>query len=147
MYVQLAPFFGWAATLVVCGLAWTRGSPAERWGSLIVLIGSIASIPIQFLLPEQARSVVSLLCEGLYGLSFLMLALRYASPWLGGAMLLQAIQFSLHAYYIVGDIPHDQTYRVVNNLNSAGVLICILFGIFASWRRQVRIEDKARAAK
>ena len=147
MHVQLAPFFGWAATLVVCGLAWTRGSPAERWGSVIVLIGSIVSIPIQFLLPEPSQAVVSLLCEGLYGLSFLMLALRYASPWLGGAMLLQAIQFSLHAYYIVGDLPHDQTYRIVNNLNSAGVLICILFGIFASWRRQARIQAKLRAAK
>ena len=50
---------------------------------------------------------------------------------------LQAIQFSLHAYYIVGDLPHDDTYRIVNNLNSAGVLVCILFGVVASWRKQL----------
>jgi hypothetical protein len=53
-------------------------------------------------------------------------------------MLLQAIQFGLHAYYIVGELPHDRTYGLVNNLNSIGVLLCILFGIFASWRKQAR---------
>jgi hypothetical protein len=138
MHIQLAPFLGWTATLVVCGLAWTRGAAAERWGSLIVLAGSIVYLLILLFLPPASQPIVNLLCEGLYGLSFLMLALRYASPWLGGAMLLQAIQFSLHAYYIVGELPHDRTYGLVNNLNSIGVLICILFGIFATWRRQAR---------
>lgn len=136
MHVSLAPLLGWTATLVVCGLAWIRGGPAEKWGAAIVLGGSIASLLIQILLPARVEAVALLLLEGLYGLSFLMLALRYASPWLGGAMLLQAIQFSLHAYYIVGERPHDLTYGVVNNLNSAGVLICILFGIFVSGRRR-----------
>lgn len=136
MHVSLAPLLGWTATLVVCGLAWVRGGPAERWGAAIVLGGSIASLVIQILLPAKIEAIALLLLEGLYGLSFLLLALRYTSPWLGGAMLLQAIQFSLHAYYIVGERPHDLTYGVVNNLNSAGVLICILFGIFTSRRRR-----------
>ena len=139
MHIQLAPLLGWTATLVVCGLAWTRGAAAERWGSLIVLAGSVAYALIEMFLPPASQSVVNLLCEGLYGLSFLMLALRYASPWLGGAMLLQAIQFSLHAYYIVGERPHDRTYGLVNNLNSIGVLICILLGIVMTWRKQARV--------
>jgi hypothetical protein len=138
MHTQFAPFLGMAATLVVCGLAWIRGSMAERWGAIIVIAGSIVSLLIQLILPKDARALASLLCEGVYGFAFLALALRYASPWLGGAMLLQAIQFSLHAYYIVGELPHDDTYRIVNNLNSAGVLICILLGIFAAWRRRAR---------
>jgi hypothetical protein len=138
MHTSIAPFLGMAATFMVCGLAWMRGSSAERWGCVIVLVGSAVSLLIQLLLPPGLRSVVALLCEGVYGLSFLLLALRYTSPWLGGAMLLQAIQFSLHAYYIIGERPHDNTYSLVNNLNSAGVLICILLGIAASWRRRVR---------
>ncbi|MBO9708183.1 MAG: hypothetical protein J7521_08225 [Caulobacter sp.] len=138
MTFQLAPFLGMAATLLVCGLAFVRGSAAERWGAVIVIGGSIVSLLIQLLLPKSVQGVVSLLCEGVYGFCFLMLALRYASPWLGGAMLLQAIQFSLHAYYIVGEKAHDQTYRIVNNLNSVGVLICILFGIVATWRKRAQ---------
>jgi hypothetical protein len=137
MHIQLAPFLGWTATLVVCGLAWIRGGAAERWGSLIVLAGSIAYALIELFLPPASQSVVNLLCEGVYGFAFLMLALRYASPWLGGAMLLQAIQFSLHAYYIVGERPHDRTYGLINNLNSVGVLICILLGILMTWRKQL----------
>jgi hypothetical protein len=139
MTFQLAPFLGMAATLLVCGLAFVRGGAAERWGAVIVIGGSIVSLLIQLVLPKSSQGVVSLLCEGIYGFSFLMLALRYASPWLGGAMLLQAIQFSLHAYYIVGELPHDQTYRIVNNLNSVGVLICILFGIVATWRKRSQV--------
>lgn len=142
MHIAIAPLLGWTATLLVCGLAWARGGPAERWGAVIVLGGAIASLLIQVLLSARLEALALLALEGLYGLSFLLLALRYASPWLGGAMLLQAIQFSLHAYYIVGEKPHDVTYGVVNNLNSAGVLICILFGIAVSWRRQVRAQAR-----
>ena len=141
MHVQIAPFLGWTATLVVCGLAWFRGATPERLGSLMVLAGTIVYSLIVLFLPPSTQPLVNLLCDGLYGLGFLMLALRYASPWLGGAMLLQAIQFSLHAFYIVAERPHDRTYGLVNNLNSAGVLICILLGIAVAWRR------RARAAK
>lgn len=136
MHIQFALVLGWTATLTVCALAWARGGPAERWGSLIVLAGSIVYSLIKLFLPPGSQPVVSLLCEGLYGFSFLLLALRYTSPWLGGAMLFQAIQFALHAYYIVGERPHDPTYGLVNNLNSIGVLICILLGIAAAWRRR-----------
>jgi hypothetical protein len=142
MNTYVALFLGWTATLLVCSLAWLRGGAAERWGAVIILVGAVVSLLVQLLLPARPQATVSLFCEGLYGFSFLLLALRYASPWLGGAMLLQAIQFSLHAYYLVGDRPHDLTYRVVNNLNSAGVLICILFGIAVSWRRQTRAQAR-----
>jgi hypothetical protein len=138
MHIQFALLLGWVATLTVCGLAWARGAAAERWGAFIVLVGTVVYPLIQLFLPPASQSVVYLLCEGIYGFSFLMLALRYASPWLGGAMLLQAIQFSLHAYYIIGERPHDRTYGLVNNLNSGGVLICILLGIAVTWRRRAR---------
>ena len=49
--------------------------------------------------------------------TLLMLVVRYASLWLGAAMLLQAVQFSLHAYYLVTDRPHDLIHAWVNNLD------------------------------
>ena len=70
------------------------------------------------------------------GGGFLYLALRYMSQWLGVAMLLQAIQFSLHAYYLVGELPRDRTYALINNLDSIGVLACILIGTLMTWRRR-----------
>ena len=72
------------------------------------------------------------------GLAFLTLALRHASPWLGGAMLFQAIQFSLHAYYLVGELPRDFTYAVINNIDTIGVLACILVGALLAWRKRMR---------
>ena len=141
MHLLFAPFLGWAATLLVCALAWVRGSAAERWGSGIVLVGSIAAALIQILLRGRPEAIALLFSEGLYSFAFLMLALRYTSPWLGGAMLLQALQFGLHAYYIVAERRHDLTFGLVNNFNSIGVLLCILFGIFAAERR------RAKAAK
>ncbi|MFZ0266862.1 hypothetical protein [Caulobacter sp.] len=141
MHLQFAPILGWSATFLVCALAWAKGSAPERLGSLIVIAGSIAAALIQILLSARPEAVAMLLLEGVYSLAFLMLALRYTRVWLGVAMLLQAMQFGLHAYYIVAERRHDLTYGLVNNLNSIGVLLCILFGIFVSARR------RARAAK
>ncbi len=135
MYTSLAPLIGWMATLVVCALAWVKGGAPERIGGIIVFVSSVAALLIQLFLPGPKQSIPLLLGEGLIGFGFLILALRYASPWLGGAMLLQAIQFSLHAYYLVGEVPHDRTYAIVNNLDSLGVLICILIGTVQAWRR------------
>lgn len=125
--------------MLVCALAWAKGSAAERWGAGIVLAGSIAAALIQILLPAKPEAIALLFSEGLYSLAFLMLALRYTSPWLGAAMLLQALQFGLHAFYIVAERRHDLTYGLVNNLNSIGVLLCILFGIFATVRKRARL--------
>ena len=139
MYSSIAPLMGWFATLLICGLAWLKGGPAERYGGLIVFVGAVGALLLQIFLPSDARSIPLLLGEGLIGLGFLLLALRYASPWLGGAMILQAIQFSLHAYYLVGSIQHDRTYAIVNNLDSLGVLICILVGTVFAWRQRARL--------
>ena len=40
-------------------------------------------------------------------LCLLVIAVRYASFWLGGVMLLYAAQFSLHAFYLVTSRPID----------------------------------------
>jgi hypothetical protein len=91
--------------------------------------------------PQDLKHLLLLADEAFVALGFLALALRYMSVWLGGAMILQAVQFSLHAYYLVSELPHDRRYAIINNIDSLGVLACILFGTLLAWRR------RAQAAK
>ena len=138
MYSSLVPILAWVALVAICGLAWVKGGQPERWGVVIVLVGSAYAFLVHLAAPTSIQAFLLLAGEGGMGLAFLMLALRYASPWLGGAMLFQAIQFSLHAYYLVGELPRDFTYALVNNIDTFGVLACILTGALLAWRKRTR---------
>jgi hypothetical protein len=141
MYTSLAPIFGWAVLAVILALAWFRGGPAERVGALIVFVSAAVAMGIHRWAPQDLKHLLLLADEAFVALGFLALALRYMSVWLGGAMILQAVQFSLHAYYLVSELPHDRRYAIINNIDSLGVLACILFGTLLAWRR------RAQAAK
>ena len=45
-----------------------------------------------------------------------VLRLLLLGLWLGAAMLLQAVQFSLHAYYLVIGAHHDLNYRFLRGV-------------------------------
>lgn len=139
MYYSLVPLIGWAVTLGIIALAWWKGGSPERLGALAMLGAAVVALIVNAVLPVGARPILLLADEGVLGFIFLMLALRHASAWLGVAMILQAIQFSLHAYYLVGELPHDRAYAIVNNLDSLGVLLCILVGTLLAWRRRTRL--------
>ncbi len=139
MYYSLVPLIGWAVTLGIIALAWWKGGSPERLGALAMLGAAVVALIVNAVMPVSARPILLLADEGVLGFIFLMLALRHASAWLGVAMILQAIQFSLHAYYLVGELPHDRTYAIVNNLDSLGVLLCILVGTLLAWRRRTRL--------
>ncbi len=137
----IAAWMGWAMLVIVLVLACWKGSRAERLGVAIFLAGAIYAMVVYSFVPRSLVPTLLLLGEGAMGVGFLFLALRYMNAWLGVAMLLQAIQFSLHAYYLVGDLPRDRTFAMVNNLDSIGVLLCILVGTLLTWRK------RAQAAK
>lgn len=137
----IAAWMGWAVLVIVLVLACWKGGRAERLGVAIFLTGAIYAMAVYNFAPRGLMPTLLLLGEGAMGAGFLFLALRYMNAWLGVAMLLQAIQFSLHAYYLVGGLPRDRTFAMVNNLDSIGVLICILAGTLLTWRK------RARAAK
>jgi len=139
MYSSWFPLAGWALTLGVIALAWWRGGSPERLGALALLVAALVALTVNLVASPAARPILLLADEGVLGLVFLMLAFRHASAWLGVAMILQAIQFSLHAYYFVGELPHDRTYAIVNNLDTLGVLICILAGTLIAWRKRSRL--------
>ena len=103
-----------------------RGGPAERWGATMILVGNLFVAAIHFLVPAELQALALLMGEAALAVGFLIVAMRYLSPWLGLAMILQAIQFSLHAYYLVGEKPHDYLYRAINNFNTFAILLIIL---------------------
>ncbi|WP_374343552.1 hypothetical protein [Phenylobacterium sp.] len=122
------------AIVLVTAFAWFKGGPAERIGATVNLVGSLAVMFLVRAMQQEQIGLVLLGLDGALGLVFLALAVRYTSLWLGGAMLLQAAQFSLHAYYLVLERHVDLLFAVVNNVVSWGVLLAILIGTLVTWR-------------
>jgi hypothetical protein len=136
MYTSLEPVIGWLVLLGTCLYAWLKGAAPERLGAAFLLLATVAARAIDMGLPLDDRQAPTLVGEGLLALGFLVLAIRYASLWLGGAMILQGMQFSLHAFYIVMEKPHDRLFAIVSNLVTLGIVICILVGTTVTWRRR-----------
>lgn len=136
MYTSLEPVIGWLVLLGTCLYAWLKGAAPERLGAAFLLLATVAARAIDMGLPLDARQAPTLVGEGLLALGFLVLAIRYASLWLGGAMILQGMQFSLHAFYIVMEKPHDRLFAIVSNLVTLGIVLCILVGTTVTWRRR-----------
>jgi len=141
MFVFLIAPLIWFAILALVLFAWVKGGQAERLGGAAVVASALVAFLIHRLLPDGIQPVALLADEAALAAAFLVLAMRFVSPWIGVAMILQAVQFSLHAFYLVVERPHDTLYKAVNNVNTIGVLLCILFGTMAVMRK------RARAAK
>lgn len=124
----------WVAIIAVCAFGLLKGGPAERIGAGMTLLISIAFVVVNELVPEVARPIPHLVLDGVLALSFLALAVRYASLWIGAAMLLQGVQFSLHAYFFVTKLTPGVTYAIINNLVTWGTLLGILLGTLAVLR-------------
>jgi heme/copper-type cytochrome/quinol oxidase subunit 4 len=123
-------------------LAWRRGGGAERAGAVLMLIASLLVQLIHLILPVSLQAYALLIDEAALAAGFLLVALRYFSPWLGVAMILQAIQFSLHAYYLIGEKDHDDLYKIVNNVNTFAILLIILAATLLAWRRRAGLAAK-----
>lgn len=140
-----ASLFGWLPLIGVALFAWWKGDWPERCGGMLNLAAGGAAFLVRLAIDNgPAQDVPLLLVDGTLAFGFLVLAMIFASLWLGAAMLLQAAQFSLHAFYIVTSRNHDLMYSVVNNVVTVGVLLAIVIGTVASWWRRAR-EQKAEA--
>jgi hypothetical protein len=132
--------------LLAAGFAAWRGDRAARIAGAVSLLNCVA-LPIYGAVTGnvQIGEVLELAGDLVWAVILLMLVVRYASLWLGVTMLLQAVQFSLHAYYLVMERPHDLIHAWVNNLNEVGISICILIGTVLAIRR--RMADAREAAE
>jgi hypothetical protein len=133
----------WALLLAVCLFAFVRGGLAERIAAVFIFTIPVLSGFADALLSEQVFLVGRLVCDGALALVFLYLAIRFGSLWLGGAMILQALQFSLQACYFVVGRAHDDLYVTINNIDFFGILACLTAGTLAASRRRRRAEAEA----
>ena len=143
MYHSVLPLLGWTITLAVALLAWFRGGLPERYGALVFVGAGLAVLLSHNVLPGPVKGLSLLAIDALMAIGFLALAIRYASLWNGAAMLLQAGQFSLHAWYLVSALERDLFYAIANNVVTGGILTSILVGTLISWRRRAKAAQAA----
>lgn len=138
MHLPLVAMFGWLLILAAFLIAWRLGGKPERQAALLILATSfLASFP-GLVLDHDLKRLAYLALDGVVAGGLLLLALRYALVWLGVAVLLQGVQFSLHAYYLVANKAYDNVYALVNNIVSLGVLCSLVIGSVMAHRARRR---------
>jgi hypothetical protein len=148
MYSSLAPVLVWIFILTTLGFATWKGAAPERLGVLAIFLAAIVVWAIETFAPSSAETLLLLISDALLAVAFLVLAVRYASLWLGLAMMFQAGQFVLHAVYVTGELTYDLRYAVLNNLVTFGICSVILCGTIIGWRRRrMRALARARSAQ
>lgn len=121
-----------------CALSLLRGGAAERWGAaLIVGVYILADISIFVAFPHFPTIINFGLDFGL-AVGLLVVAIRFSSLWLGGAMMLQSIALCSYGLTASGDGLQVRSYIVLNNVLSLLMLGCIVAGTVGSWRRRLR---------
>jgi hypothetical protein len=119
--------------ILACLFAFVRGGTPERIGAAVILANLVAGMANEALLHDQ---LIVLCIDGLTAVVLLAIAVRYASFWLGGVMLLYGVQFALHAYYFVLERPRDSLHITLNNANFVAVALCLAAGTMLSWMRR-----------
>jgi hypothetical protein len=125
------------ATWATVAFALWKGDLATR-----IAAGAYAALEIVTLIlhprvGDVSGETILLVADFITAVIFLILAVRYANLWLGAAMLFQAAQFSLHAWYLVNELPHDVMHAWINNADDWGILIAMFVGTILSIRRRM----------
>ena len=129
--------------LLMCVFALAKGGQAERIGAGIIIANLVAGIVNERWLHLD---LVHLGIAGVTALVLLAVAVRFASLWLGGVMLLYAMQFALIAYYLVLEQKRDFVYVVTNNVLFCTVTLCLAVGTALAWRRRIQLASRPSAA-
>jgi hypothetical protein len=149
MNYTLLPLLTIGAAIFAAVFALWKGDTPARVAGVVSAINAIALPVARMALQAQVGEVLQLTFDFFWAVGLLVLAVRYASLWLGATMLLQAAQFSLHAFYLVMERPHDLIHAWINNINTVGISICIVVGTVTAIRRRVVIarEEAEREAR
>jgi len=131
----------WETLRIVLWLAMAfalwKGDRAVRIAAVVILLLDVATFLIRPKFGDISGETVLLVVDFACAVVLLFLAVRFANLWIGAAMLFQAAQFSLHAYYLVLERPHDRLHAWVNNLDLLGIVISIVWGTGLAIRRRV----------
>jgi len=123
-----------------------KGQTAERIAAGVVLANAVVGIITDLLIPHDA-GLVLLINDGIAAAALLAVTVRFAAPWMGGVMLFYAAQFTLHAIYLVTERTPDYLHALVNNLNFAGIVWCLIIGAAMAWRQRVRTARREQMAQ
>jgi hypothetical protein len=133
-----------AATVATVGFALWKGDRATRAAAVAFGLLDVATFIVNPTFRNIASETILLVIDFICAVTFLLLAVRYASLWLGAAMIFQAAQFSLHAYYLVMELPHDLLHAWINNADDWGIMVSIVVGVvLAIRRRQALAQEEA----
>ena len=132
--VQLLMVFALSGVL----FALWKGGVAERLAACVVAANlALGVLVVEILTPFQ--DTLRFASDGLTAAALLAVTLRYGAPWMGAVMLCYAVQFSLHAYYMVtGRQQTDYLHAVINNINFSAIIWCLVIGTAVAWRRRSR---------
>jgi hypothetical protein len=149
MFHSFFPVLVILCTAVAAAFAAWKGDDSARIAGAINFLNAVALPFLRMALQSQTGEVLQLAGDFVWAVGLLILVVRYASLWLGLTMLLQAVQFSLHAYYLVMELPHDLLHAWVNNLDEVGISICIVVGVVTAIRQRAALarEDAEREAR
>ena len=133
------------ALVLICGLALTRGGAPERAGALLVAFDWGLLAAWRGLAGGPAPEMAMLASDLVLASGFLVLALRFASLWLGVAMLLQAGALALHLVRI-SEAATEATGPYVLEAQATGYAVLALLGVaaVAAWRRRGRTSGDRR---
>jgi hypothetical protein len=136
------------ATVLTVAFALWKGDRATRIAAVTNAVLAGSTILTNPRVGDVSYETVSLALDFACAVIFLLLAVRYANLWLGAAMIFQAAQFSLHAYYLVMELPHDRMHAWINNTDDWGILVSIGVGTVLAIRRRAALarEEAEREA-
>jgi hypothetical protein len=125
-----------AATFGVCGFGLWKGDAPVRYAAASLLAVELSSFILNPRVGDVGGESAILAVDFAFAVILLILAVRFASLWIGAAMILQAVQFSLHSYYLVMELAHDKLHAWINNIDDWGILISICVGTVLAIRRR-----------
>jgi hypothetical protein len=125
-----------AASILTVGFAVWRGDAATRAAAVAYAFLVVATVVIRPRVGDVSSETILLAFDFFCAVAFLLLAVRYANLWLGAAMIFQAAQFSMHAYYLLMELPHDLMHAWINNTDDWGIIISMIVGTCLAMRRR-----------
>ena len=128
-----------------CLFCWWKGGRAERWGVSLILGANVIDTVIGMMTYANTPHLPAFVIDFLLAVSLLVLAIRYSSIWVGAAMLLQGAELAWYAIQSTGDGFNWREYARLANLQTALMLLSLVGGTTASWRRRIRARRKGAA--
>jgi hypothetical protein len=145
MFDSMASIVGLLALGCAAAFVFWKGGPAERGGMALIIFSWLGMLAAQAVTREVVPDIPFLVSDVILSLGFLVLAVRFGSLWLGLAMLVQATLFVLHLLRFGDELTQGRRYLLCVNMLSYCVLLIVVLGAAASWRRRVRAHaDAAR---